>query len=314
MLLNCTIANNTVSSSDRTGSQLYTGQEFTGGTGTATIQIRNTIVSGDGSRPNVFADVSGTFVSQGHNLSNDDGGGFLAGSGDLINTDPMLGPLQDNGGRTQTMALLVGSPAFGAGDPTGAPDFDQRGPGFPRIVGGTIDIGAFELQPAPSVANVQINDGSAQRSMITSLTVTFNGVVWLEPGALQLQGPGGLVPLDVASCVVRNQTMAVITFTGPDIIGSSLADGDYTLRVLADYVHDASGQVLTADSVTHFFRLFGDSNGNGVIDFEDLRQIASTFGKRAGESGYLAYFDYYGDGRVDFDDLAQLLRRLGRRV
>ena len=42
------------------------------------------------------------------------------------------------------MALLSGSPAIDAGDNTDAPSFDQRGPGFPRIVSGIIDIGAFE--------------------------------------------------------------------------------------------------------------------------------------------------------------------------
>jgi len=61
--------------------------------------------------------------------------------------DPLLGPLQDNGGPTWTMALLPGSPAIDAGDDTPPlPDFDQRGPGFPRISGPHIDIGAFELQ------------------------------------------------------------------------------------------------------------------------------------------------------------------------
>jgi hypothetical protein len=64
----------------------------------------------------------------------------------LMNTDPLLGPLQDNGGPTLTMALLPGSPAIDAGDNTDAPDFDQRGPGFPRIVNGIIDIAAFEVQ------------------------------------------------------------------------------------------------------------------------------------------------------------------------
>ena len=58
----------------------------------------------------------------------------------------MLGPLQDNGGPTFTHALLTGSPAIDAGDNTDAPLFDQRGPGFPRIVNGIIDIGAFEVQ------------------------------------------------------------------------------------------------------------------------------------------------------------------------
>jgi hypothetical protein len=60
--------------------------------------------------------------------------------------DPLLGPLQGNGGPTQTMALLPGSPAIDAGDNADAPDWDQRGPGYPRIVNGIIDIGAFEVQ------------------------------------------------------------------------------------------------------------------------------------------------------------------------
>ena len=67
----------------------------------------------------------------------------------------MLGPLADNGGPTQTHALLPGSPAIDAGDNTDAPEWDQRGIGFPRIVNGTIDIGAFEVQAtgAPLPAN-----------------------------------------------------------------------------------------------------------------------------------------------------------------
>jgi hypothetical protein len=152
LLLNCTISNNTVTGSDATGTQLFSGR--LGGSGNAIIQLRNTIISGDGSRPNVFADTNGTFVSQGHNLSSDDGSGFLTGDGDLTNVDPLLGPLQDNGGPTWTMALLPGSPAIDAGDNTDAPDWDQRGPGFPRIVGiidpdnPIIDIGAFEVQSA----------------------------------------------------------------------------------------------------------------------------------------------------------------------
>ena len=93
-------------------------------------------------------------TSLGYNMS-DDGGGVipyvgivLTGPGDRINTDPLLGPLQDNGGPTFTHALLCNSPAINAGNPnfTSPPDYDQRGPGFPRVVNGRIDIGAFEVQ------------------------------------------------------------------------------------------------------------------------------------------------------------------------
>jgi hypothetical protein len=65
--------------------------------------------------------------------------------------DPLLGPLADNGGPTLTHALLSGSPAIDAGNNAYATDWDQRGPGYPRIVNGIIDIGAFEVQaPAAS--------------------------------------------------------------------------------------------------------------------------------------------------------------------
>jgi hypothetical protein len=93
--------------------------------------------------------INGTATSLGYNLASDDGGGVLTGLGDQINTDPMLGPLQNNGGPTFTHALLPGSPAIDTGDPnfTPPPFFDQRGPNFVRIFGGRIDIGSFEVQP-----------------------------------------------------------------------------------------------------------------------------------------------------------------------
>ena len=104
-------------------------------------------------------DVAGSFTSQGHNLIGQVGGstGFTNGvSADLSGStnaplDPMLGPLQDNGGPIFTMALLPGSPALDAGDDAllAAPlnlATDQRG--FPRRSGAHVDIGAFELLAA----------------------------------------------------------------------------------------------------------------------------------------------------------------------
>src|SRR5205823_3938560 len=84
------------------------------------------------------------------NLSNDDGGGFLNATGDQINTNPMLGPLQNNGGPTFTHEPLTGSSALNAGDPnfTPPPLSDQRG--YARVFNGRIDIGSLEVQPAPT--------------------------------------------------------------------------------------------------------------------------------------------------------------------
>ena len=58
----------------------------------------------------------------------------------------ILDPLADNGGATETHALVAGSPALDAGDPNfgPSPTHDQRGPGFPRVLNGVIDIGAYE--------------------------------------------------------------------------------------------------------------------------------------------------------------------------
>jgi hypothetical protein len=112
-----------------------------------TMQIGNTIINSGSSDANF--NNSATVISHGYNLSSDDGGGLLTATGDQINTDPMLGPLQDNGGPTFTHGLLNGGPGINAGDPNFAPPplYDQRGPGYPRVNGGRIDIGSFEVQP-----------------------------------------------------------------------------------------------------------------------------------------------------------------------
>src|SRR5262249_49689158 len=113
----------------------------------ATLTISSSILKSGASGENIF-DFSGAITSFGYNLSSDDAGAFLNATGDQNGTDPMLGPLQDNGGPTFTHELLTGSPAIDAGNPsfTPPPDYDQRGPGFPRVVGGRIDIGSFEVQ------------------------------------------------------------------------------------------------------------------------------------------------------------------------
>ena len=118
---------------------------------TSTLELGNTILKAGASGVNIFNN-SGSLITHGYNISSDDGSGFLNGPGDQINTDPMLGPLQDNGGPTFTYALLPDSPAIDMGDPnfTPPPFFDQRGPGFVRVFNGRIDVGSFEVQPTPT--------------------------------------------------------------------------------------------------------------------------------------------------------------------
>jgi hypothetical protein len=105
--------------------------------------MHNSIIAG-----NSPADIFGSLAASDYNLVGNASGGSGFGPNDLLNVDPLLGPLQDNGGQTLTMELLPGSPAIDAGDPNpiNPPEWDQRGLGFPRIINGTLDIGAFEVQ------------------------------------------------------------------------------------------------------------------------------------------------------------------------
>jgi uncharacterized repeat protein (TIGR01451 family)/CSLREA domain-containing protein len=117
------------------------GNVFTAG---AKIEAVNTIFAGATSGGNC----AGPLTSQGHNL--DDGiTCALTGTGDLTNQNPQLAPLADNGGPTQTMALLPGSPAIDAGG-SGCPAKDQRG--VQRPAGNACDIGAYEFAISADLA------------------------------------------------------------------------------------------------------------------------------------------------------------------
>ena len=68
----------------------------------------------------------------------------LAGAGNQVGVDPLLGPLADNGGPTLTRLPQLGSPAIETGNNALALSTDQRGTGFPRTIGATTDAGATE--------------------------------------------------------------------------------------------------------------------------------------------------------------------------
>jgi hypothetical protein len=167
-----------------------------------TAQIRNTIVAENNvSTGGTGPDVKGSFTSQGHNLIGTlgDSTGFDAtcltsqDKCDILGVpDPMLGPLQFNGGQTLTRELLPGSPAIDAGDDcvteaTRCGDLnlpqlttDQRGAGFPRKVNTHVDIGAFELQSSlPDItcqADITVDNDQGQLSASVPFVVTATGV------------------------------------------------------------------------------------------------------------------------------------------
>jgi len=188
---------------------------------------------------------SGTTNSLGYNLSSDAGGGSLTATGDQINSNPMLGPLQDNGGPTFTHALLTGSPAIDAGDPNFDPNafnplmlYDQRGSGYNRVANGRVDIGAFEIVMPSYAGQVQppINaDG-------TGVFSTRRGVVPVRFTLAQ----GG-----VASCDLPPATIAVTRTAGgatgqiDESVYSGAADTGSNFRIdSCQYVYNLSASAL----------------------------------------------------------------------
>jgi hypothetical protein len=138
------ISNSTLNESSTSGTDIQNGGGF--------VTINNTVLK-VGPLGRSIVNAGGNVTSLGYNLSSDNGGGYLNGPGDQINTDPLLGPLQDNGGPTFTHALLPGSPAINAGNPSFMPPpyYDQRGPGYDRVRNGRLDSGSFEVQqPLPT--------------------------------------------------------------------------------------------------------------------------------------------------------------------
>lgn len=170
-----TINNSTLTGNNAIGA-LYTAYAYGGGISNGgTLTVSNSTISGNSSGPltlghgggisgsatiqnsivsnNSGGNCSGTMTSKGYNLSSDSTCNFND-TGDMKNVDPALGPLQNNGGPTQTMALLPGSAAIDGGNPNGCTDnaghllkTDQRGEPRPDSEDTSgCDIGAYESQ------------------------------------------------------------------------------------------------------------------------------------------------------------------------
>ncbi|MEM8640680.1 MAG: DUF4347 domain-containing protein [Cyanobacteria bacterium P01_G01_bin.54] len=110
--------------------------------------LNNTIIANN-SASTAGSDLSGTFTAN-YSLILNPSNATLSGSNNIINQDPLLQPLVLNGGTTQTHAIPVNSPALNAGSNAlvnlAGLTTDQRGLAV-RIFGGTVDIGAYELDP-----------------------------------------------------------------------------------------------------------------------------------------------------------------------
>jgi hypothetical protein len=186
---NATIANNV--SNGRPGSGLAAGKK-------SSTTVQNSILASNfaqgGTKPNDNSQCDGPITSGGHNIV-----GFLgscnwaAAASDQLGTDvapinPLLGPLQNNGGATLTMLPLPGSPAIDAGDPAApgsggsacAPT-DQRGSARPAFgqAAPTCDIGAAEVgatpPPQPTAPSLSASADSPS-TLGQATTFTANGL------------------------------------------------------------------------------------------------------------------------------------------
>lgn len=181
--------------------------------------------------------------------------------------------------------------------------------------------GNYTLVVTPQVSGVGIDDGTAQRSLVRSLTVSFSQIVNFQNNDLAgafslLRTNGGSVSFAATSSNATGVTVVTLNgFTGADTQFGSLADGRYTLTAVASRVTNAGGQQLNGGNDYSFgeaqglFRLFGDINGSRRVDLADYGLFSTTYNKALGESGYISAFDFDGSNRINLADYGQFSLR-----
>jgi hypothetical protein len=226
-LTNCTITNNSSSAPNSVGGGILSN---------GTINIRNTIIAGNTASRG--PDVYGSLTSQGYNLiGNNADTTITPTTGDQIGTaaspiNPQLAPLANNGGPTQTHALLANSPALDAGDncvltnicaspnPGFALTTDQRGTPFNRLVGNRVDIGAFEFVPSNTPPTL---------SYASNPSTTYGTALTITP----TDGPsddGSVASVQLISAPVPGIT---INSSGVISVAATVPAGSYPLQVQA---------------------------------------------------------------------------------
>jgi hypothetical protein len=248
----------------------------------ALVTLNNTMLAGSNDGANTPVAVSdylqnggGGFVaSAGTNNIIPNAGSNFAGS--ALTLDPMLNSLGDNGGPTQTMALQSNSPAIDAGSDSaaGAANLttDQRGPGFPRKLGSSVDIGAFELQRVaiPIISplggayrdSVQVSITSTTAS--TTVRYTLNGTAPSQTNGQVYTAPFTLTASTTVKAIAYRQDWA----------NSPVASVAYA--VLAPLPYWRSLQGLAANGSQDL----GNPSGDGVAN---LLKYAFNMAPNAGD-------------------------------
>ena len=205
------------------------------------LTMGNSIVAGNSItgpvNPTNGRDISGAFTSNGNNLVQVRNGssGYIAS--DLPDgTDPLLGQLTNNAGLSPTRALQINSPAIDAGNNVlvVGPN-DQRGSGFTRIVTGTVDIGAFEVQgPTAAPVVVQGKVTRADGGAIYNARVRMTG---LRSVSFALTNPFGyfrMANVEAGGTYILDVTHKRYTFL-PQVVNVNDAMDDLNVTAKPDY-------------------------------------------------------------------------------
>ncbi len=168
--------------------------------------------------------------------------------------------------------------------------------------------------PAPKVTGTRVNDGSATRSVVKSLTVTFDTAVTVDPAGVILHNVrGDTTAFAMQAALVNGKT--VLTFTFPNGVGGSIADGRWTMRITAGAVKGVvGGTAMAANHSFTFSRLFGDTTGDGVYDRSTRTLVKQLLGQQVGDPGYRWDLDVNGDGKIDAADELAAVRNWGKVV
>jgi hypothetical protein len=208
----------------------------------------NTILAGNTAAQG--PDLFGNLGSLGYNLIQDPSQGSGFDSTDWLGLDPMLAPLQDNGGPTQTTALLAGSPALNAGDPNQRGTSDQRG----AVRAGGVNIGAYQASASRFVltAPARVTAGMPFDLTVTAVDI-FGQVAAGYTGTVTFSttdpDPGVVLPADYSFTLTDG---GVHTFTDTGL-------GETTLRTRGRQTITAAdtGDGSILGSVTVKVRLAG---------------------------------------------------------
>ncbi len=273
-LTNCTLSGNSASyggaiaSSAGTVSLTYctlSGNASAGGGGGAidnynggALTLTGCILAGDtdssGTAPDLFMEngsltANNCLIGDGMNstLVNGVNGNKVGTTASPIN--PLLAPLGNYGGPTQTMPPLAGSPAIDAGIVIAGLTTDQRG--YPRLSGAQVDIGAVEVN-INTIVTTTADDGSAGSLRVVVANTTNTDLISFAPNL-----SGQTILLTNGQIEVSNN----VTIDASALPGGIRINGNHQARIFL--VDGGTAVVLDSLTITNGYSINDPSSGNG---------------------------------------------------